>query len=79
MENPMIKFVLKQTGEASIEIDCTTVELFVGVLVLIKSIFQNMMLNDGEKDAKWFKEQIAEALTNPENPLYKEAFGGAGE
>lgn len=74
-----INFEVKKTGEAKIEIDGNPVALLAGVLVLIKSIIQNMYLNGGEDDMKWFTKQIAEALTNPEHTLYEEVYEGVME
>ena len=69
----LIKFELKKTGEAKIEIDGNAVDLMVGCLTLIKSIYHQAFMVD-ENDAKFIVDQIAEALTNPESPMYEEFY-----
>lgn len=73
MEN-LIKFELSKTGEATIDFDGNIPDLTAGILTMIKTIYHTVLLNGGEIDAKWLVSQIVEAMTNPENPMYKEFY-----
>lgn len=74
MDKIIIKFELKQTGEARIEFDGDTSELYAAVMTLIKILYQNILIDLNETEAKLFVEQIAKTLTDPAHPLYEELY-----
>lgn len=74
MDKFIIKYQVKTTGEAKIEVDGNADELLAGVLTLIKSLYHNTRLNFNENTAKWFVGEIAQALSNPAHPLYEEVY-----
>lgn len=72
MSKYVIDFKLKKNGHGSLAIDGNVPDLLVGVLTMVKSIRDDILLNSGETAANWFLEHLGEALTNPGSPLYEE-------
>lgn len=71
MANRIIKFEVKKNGQAKICVDGTTAELCTAVLVLIRSLHHNILLNLGEADAEKLLQQIGKAIVDPDHPMYK--------
>jgi hypothetical protein len=72
MNKPIIDFKVKKNGKAKICIDGDVKELYAAVLVLIKSLHHNILLNIDEAEAEHFLQQIGKAMVDPDYPLYKE-------
>ena len=72
MADYIIKLNLKKNGKGSLAIDGNVPDLLAGVLTMVKSIHEDILLNSGETAANWFLEHLGEALTNPGSPLYEE-------
>ena len=72
MNNRILSFEVKKNGQARISVDGNIPDLLAGTLTMVKSIYQTILLNDGEAEAEWFLEQMGKALVCPDHPLYKE-------
>lgn len=72
MPNRIIKFEVKKNGQSKICIDGDVKELYACVLVLIKSLHHNILLNFGDDEAEYFMRHIGAAMVDPDCPLYKE-------
>ena len=72
MNKPMIDFKIKKNGNAKICVNGDVKELYAAVLVLIKSLHHNILLNIDESEAERFLQKIGEAMVDPDCPLYKE-------
>lgn len=72
MSDLLIEFEMKKNGKGRISVDGNVPELLAGVLVMIKDIYQSILLNGDEKDAEWFLQQIGNAMVCPDHNLYEE-------
>lgn len=71
MGDLLLKFELKKNGKARLHVDGDPPELLAGVLTMIKSLYQQILVID-KADAEWFLVNIAAAIVDPECPLYEE-------